>query len=360
MDVIKATAAYERWLRGETEVVDRDLRYKHACMDASLFAFFRATFYRWVPLWQATCGELTKAPALLGVGDLHIENFGSWSDSEGRLVWGVNDVDEATTMPYAVDLVRLATSALVARREDHLAIAPDDACAAILEGYVDGLEDGGGAFVLEEEHPGLRAWALAADRAPPKFWAKLVAFRTVRAPPAVQKMLAASLPDRRLTFRTVHRISGLGSLGRPRYVAIASWAGANVAREAKPMLRSAYGWALGRSDGRWRGADLLKTAIRCPDPGIRYVDRWQVRRLAPYCSRIELSSLPKTRDEHRLLHAMGRETANLHLGTRQAKAPVLRHLGRQKDSWLERAARAMLKATKADWKAWRARRRAVS
>jgi len=360
MDVIKATAAYEKWLRTETDVVDRDLRHKHACMDESLLSFFRATFYRWVPLWQATCADLTHAPALLAVGDLHIENFGSWRDSEGRLVWGVNDVDEATITPYALDLVRLATSALLARREDHLAIAPDDACEAVLEGYVDGLEDGGGAFVLEEEHPGLRAWALAADRAPPKFWAKLSAFRTVRAPAAVQKLLTTSLPDRGLGFRTVHRISGLGSLGRPRYVALASWTGAYVAREAKPMLRSAYGWALGRGDGRLRGPELLKAAIRCPDPGVRYVDGWQIRRLAPHCSRIELSSLPKTRDERRLLHAMGRETANLHLATRQAKALVLRHLGRQEDIWLERAARAMAKATKADWKAWRARRKAPS
>jgi len=360
MDVIKATATYERWLKGETDVVDRDLRHKHDCMDTSLFAFFRATFYRWVPLWQAACADLTKAPALLGVGDLHVENFGTWRDSEGRLAWGVNDIDEATTMPYALDLVRLATSALLARREDHLSIAPDNACEAILDGYVQALKDDGGAFVLEEEHPGLRAWALSADRAPPKFWAKLAAFRTVRAPAEVAKLLAASLPERDLDFRTMHRMAGVGSLGRPRYVALAAWAGANIAREAKPMLPSAYDWALGHGDRRWRGAALLKRAVRCPDPGVRHVDGWQLRRLAPHCSHIELSALPETRDEHRLLHAMGRETANVHLGTRSAKPAVLRHLARQKDNWLERAARAMVKATKGDWKEWRAHRRTAS
>ena len=31
----------------------------------------------------------------LSVGDLHVENFGTWRDSEGRLIWGINDFDEA-------------------------------------------------------------------------------------------------------------------------------------------------------------------------------------------------------------------------------------------------------------------------
>ena len=48
---------------------------------------------------------------MLAVGDIHIENFGTWRDNDGRLIWGVNDFDEAAEMPYALDLVRLTTSA---------------------------------------------------------------------------------------------------------------------------------------------------------------------------------------------------------------------------------------------------------
>ena len=48
---------------------------------------------------------------MLGVGDLHVENFGTWRDAEGRLIWGINDFDEACPMPYTIDLVRLAASA---------------------------------------------------------------------------------------------------------------------------------------------------------------------------------------------------------------------------------------------------------
>jgi len=38
------------------------------------------------------------------------KNFGTWRDGDGRLVWGVNDFDEAAVMPYPLDLVRLAAS----------------------------------------------------------------------------------------------------------------------------------------------------------------------------------------------------------------------------------------------------------
>jgi hypothetical protein len=47
----------------------------------------------------------------MAVGDLHLENFGIWRDAEGRLVWGVNDFDEAHPMAFTNDLVRLAVSA---------------------------------------------------------------------------------------------------------------------------------------------------------------------------------------------------------------------------------------------------------
>ena len=60
--------------------------------------------------------DLATGPEVLAVGYLHIENFGTWRDAEGRLVWGINDFDEACRMPYAIDLVRLAASAVIAAR----------------------------------------------------------------------------------------------------------------------------------------------------------------------------------------------------------------------------------------------------
>lgn len=355
MDVIKATAAYEKWMRGKVAVVEADLRRKHAAMADNLFAFFRATFYRWAALWPEICPDLDRAPVLRAVGDLHVENFGTWRDHEGRLVWGLNDVDEASMMPYTIDLVRLATSALLARREGHLLLKPRQTCAAVLDGYAAALKTGGAPFVLEEEHPGLRAWAMSAERDPERFWAKVEAFKAVQAPAHVHALLQAALPYRRLKTRVVHRISGLGSLGRPRYAALASWRSAMVAREAKACLPSAYDWVLGRTASRFHGAAILDNAVRCPDPYFRFSDGWLIRRIGPHCSRIDVSWLPQQRDEARLLHAMGHETANVHLGSKSMRAEILRHLAKQPEDWLLAAARAMVKATKAEWKAWRAK-----
>src|SRR6202040_1164104 len=90
------------------------LELKHKRMAEGPFPFLRATFYRWAQLWPELCPRLAATPRGLGVGDLHVENFGTWRDSEGRLIWGVNDFDEACSLPYANDLVRLAVSAQLA------------------------------------------------------------------------------------------------------------------------------------------------------------------------------------------------------------------------------------------------------
>ena len=83
-----------------------------------------------------------RGPQVLSVGDLHVENFGTWRNAEGRMVWGINDFDEAYPMAYTNDLVRLAASACLAIRQDALKLDPDDACHAI-RGLRRGMEKGG-------------------------------------------------------------------------------------------------------------------------------------------------------------------------------------------------------------------------
>jgi uncharacterized protein (DUF2252 family) len=139
---------YERWLHKRIDVVEPDLELKHERMSSSLFAFLRATFYRWVPLWLEVCSDLAKVPQVLDVGDLHVENFGTWRDTEGRLVWGVNDFDEVARMPYAVDLTRLVTSAIIAKQENELTIEATVAARSVLEGYSKSLDSGGKRLLL--------------------------------------------------------------------------------------------------------------------------------------------------------------------------------------------------------------------
>jgi Uncharacterized protein conserved in bacteria (DUF2252) len=117
--IIMATIDYEQWLKKRIDVVVPDLQLKHETMAGSLFAFLRATFYRWVSLWQEVCPDLTETPRVLTVGDLHVENFGTWRDTEGRLVWGVDDFDEVARMPYAVDLLRLVPSRIGSSFDPH-------------------------------------------------------------------------------------------------------------------------------------------------------------------------------------------------------------------------------------------------
>ena len=56
------------------------------------------------------------------------------------------------------------------------------------------------------------------------------------------------------------------------------------------MAPSATFWA-GESKGRTdiNYQTILRQAVRCPDPFVQQHGRWIVRRLAPYCSRIELT-----------------------------------------------------------------------
>jgi uncharacterized protein (DUF2252 family) len=101
MNIVKATNQFESWLGQRTELIKKDIRLKHSNMFAAAFPFLRATYYRWAQIWPLVCPELAKGPQILAVGDLHVENFGTWRDSEGRLIWGVNDFDEAYPLSYA-------------------------------------------------------------------------------------------------------------------------------------------------------------------------------------------------------------------------------------------------------------------
>src|SRR5579871_2749585 len=245
MNIIKATRKYEAWLRQHTLVCEPDLRLKHRHMRESLFMFLRATFYRWVQLWPDVCPDVAAAPTVLAVGDLHVENFGTWRDAEGRLIWGVNDFDEAYEMAYTNDLVRLAASAIVAIQENHLSLSKKSACEAIVAGYESNLKAGGQAYVLEEQHDWLRRIALNELRDPVHFWKKMDSLKPVKGsiPLAAAEALQHLLPEGNLPCRFVHRIAGLGSLGHQRLVALAEWRGGRIAREAKALVPSSCYWA---------------------------------------------------------------------------------------------------------------------
>jgi uncharacterized protein (DUF2252 family) len=111
-------------------------------MRASAFAFLRGSAGAFYQLLRdvPSLGRGPGGRAWL-TGDLHVQNFGAYrTDDAGsgaaRVVFGPNDFDEACIGPVHLDLVRLATSWLLALDERSLS-APHRvaSCSLLLEGW---------------------------------------------------------------------------------------------------------------------------------------------------------------------------------------------------------------------------------
>ena len=358
MNIVSSTARYDDWLSGCVRPIAADVRLKHQMMRDDRFSFFRATFYRWAQLWRALPSPITDAPTVHGVGDAHVENFGTWRDREGRLVWGVNDFDESATLPYTNDLVRLAASGLMARERGLVRTSPENMLAAMLLGYQRSLSLGGSPLVIEERNTWLRQLAEGGARAPHRYWEKLTAIPRWRGlVPKRAAELLYDVPKDARQIRIIHRISGAGSLGRPRLAALFEWRGGYLAREVKARAPSAWIWAASPAPA----TDITvlpriwKRAARCPDPYLKATRHWVFRRLAPDCSRIDLPDLPRKRQEVALFRAMGWDIANIHLGSKSV-ASVRQHLAALDQHWLNRASEFMHSALLSEFREWKRHR----
>jgi len=174
MGIVESTEAYKGFLREEMgdEVVGEGLAEKHREMAGEApFPFLRATYWRWAERVPEIADELAGTPSVLAVGDIHLENFGTWRDADGRLVWGVNDYDEAAEMPYVLDLLRLATSAVLACTKDctpNLTVI----AGSILDGYRKGLNEPK-PLILDRKLEWLRTLVIVPEEARHDFWDKL-------------------------------------------------------------------------------------------------------------------------------------------------------------------------------------------
>lgn len=351
MNIREATLNYEAWMKKCSAIVDADLRNKHQQMRDDLFCFFRGTYYRWAQLFPEVCPELFHSPKVLATGDLHVGSFGTWRDGEGRLSWGVDDFDEAFPMSYANDLVRLAASAKILIDEGDLKIKLKPACAAILEGYEKTLLSGGRPFVLAEESTYLLTLGIRAIKPAKDFWGKLKHLPAVSGalPKNLKAALEKSLPPK-VKYKLVRREAGVGSLGQPRFVAIADWCGGSIAREAKALVPSASVWIAGKVEGGQNYYQkAISGAVRSKDPFQRTVNGWLIRRLSPDSNPIEITDLPRGSDEETLLHAMGTEAANVHLGSEKSVSQVLKDLRKKKPNWIRAAAKDMAQAMEHEW-----------
>ena len=361
MDIVESTRRFETWLRRKIPVVEADLAFKHERMRADPFLFFRATFYRWMQLWPKECPKLARTHKVLAGGDLHLENFGTWRDAEGRLAWGVNDFDEAHPMAYANDLVRLAVSSLLCLHgQPELKITSATIFNKLIEGYSAAVAAGGEPFVLMESHPKLRKMATQERRQPAEFWKRLEAKTTQvpekELPGSLRRYFRKFLPKgAEPSYRVVKTPKGLGSLGRRRFLALTMWEGGMMAREGKDVVPSAYLWASGERTGQgnpWL-EKTVRAAVRCADPYYIVKGRWLVRRLGPFCSRIDIEEVKHHEDLALLHRCMGWETANIHLGTPKVRKVLARSLDRLPKAWLSDASQLLFEKSLKDWQTFK-------
>jgi len=348
----ESARAYERWLKEQLrgEIVAKDLARKHKKMRESAFVFFRAAYWRWAETILEICPEFADAPNVLAVGDIHLENYGTWRDAEGRLAWGVNDFDEAAEMPYALDLVRLAASALLAGAGRGLVM--ETACAAILQGYVQGLR-APKPISLDRDYAWLMRLVDAGERERAKFWKKIEDAHKKTAPKRYRAALLKAMPVPRLAIRTAPRTAGAGSLGRPRWIGVAEWRGAPVVREAKALAMSAWARVHAPKSGKIRAGEIANGRFHSLDPWYAIDKGLVVRRLSPNNRKIEAEAGGPKLFSGDMLQLMGFELANLHLGVGDRHSAITRDLKRRKSGWLAEAAKRAAKACTHDFNDWR-------
>lgn len=358
----KAARRHEKWLSSYCRLDRKGLARKEEKMRESAFAFLRGTFFRWPHYLQAAEPRILQAPRVLCVGDIHLENYGTWRDDEGRLVWGINDFDEAGELPFTSDLVRLAASALLEDskqrgKQKRPGLSGKAAVAAIAAGYKQGLGGQPEPFVLEDHYPTLRNLAIVKGKDAVREWQKIRQDGEVKArslDPSLHDLLLTCLPSGTAKVHIYWRRAGLGSLGLPRYVAVGTWYGGLVAREAKAAAPSALCMprtGIANPLVEYRRIEAL--GFRARDPHLRLSDRWVVRRLSPEARKIEIAEIEDVTDQQDLLGAMGRELANIHRGTAGTAAQLARSLAKLPKNWLHRAAAAAAERVIEDYEAFR-------
>jgi uncharacterized protein (DUF2252 family) len=322
------------------------LRFKVARMAESPFAFFRGTFHLFArdvlervqdagPLFSGTGPELDL------VGDIHSENYGTYKAQDDLVHYDVNDFDETTTGRFDFDVCRAAVSWFLAARDrgDALADAMQTTLggvAAYLHTLTHLLKKGKAADLdVSEAHPSDSApvnelvhAGAAAKRA--AFIGRLTEragkgrrlVRTARmfnlpdderaraerllADYLGRRPAAAHKDDYYRVEDVCGRVSGIGSMGRFRYLLLLSGKGSeegrNVLLEFKEARPSAYDVRRNRDTGAAALASRAERVIAvqrlsqagssahlgfCVDGGASF----QAREIGPPDARVDTKAL---------------------------------------------------------------------
>jgi uncharacterized protein (DUF2252 family) len=323
------------------------LRYKIARMFDGPFAFFRGTFHLFAR--DVLAGLSLPLPLFSGpgvemdlVGDIHSENYGTFKAEDGLVHYDINDFDETTTGRFDFDVCRLATSHFLAARDrgDPLELSVRATLAGltaytILLRRLLGKSKPAGLDVSEQNRSGCEAIdGLISDSVRAKraaFINRLTEVKTGKrtivrsakyfnlSPAETEQALRVlgdyrtrhpNLSDKKDGFFEVEdvcgRVSGIGSMGRLRYVALLAGKGSagarNVLLEFKEARPSAYDLYRDRERDEAASTRRAERVIEVQRQSQASVNRFlgfavdgelsfQVRILGPHDARIEAKTL---------------------------------------------------------------------
>lgn len=339
---------YEHWLRQHIPVHDRELAHKHEEMAADELRFLRGSYFLWLIRVAEQVPEALTHTRVPVVGDLHVENFGTWRDGEQVRRWGVNDLDELARGSWVLDLLRLAASAVIA---PHIALGEDEICSTLLDTWRTAVPRE--SLDLEEPGAGHLRHLVPAFASPAKFYAALADGPRAIVPADVAAA-AGRIAEVGWTPKWHVHVAGTGSLGHPRAVGVGPAADRmSHAREVKQLGPGTAVWAAGRVSSMPIPDEVLYDRVMLSTSGSAGAarwDDWQIRDLAPDVVRIELGGL-HAKDAGRLLRSMARAAVDVHgaeaAALQRARADVLDH-----DDFVEMV-RTMVRSTKSDWVAYR-------
>ncbi|MEN2740795.1 DUF2252 domain-containing protein [Microbacterium sp. X-17] len=170
-------------------------------MLANPFTFYRGT----AGLMALDLGRAPHSGILVpSCGDAHISNFGFFASPERRIVFDLNDFDEAAAAPWEWDVKRMLASAVIGGR--HAGYAPEfieEACLQGFQAYARALRE------------------LVADSAVDRYFMHLsseLAGRPLSKAGTKVQAAAIAAAERRTGERAVRRATVVGEDGRLRFV----------------------------------------------------------------------------------------------------------------------------------------------
>ena len=199
----------------------------------------------------------------------------------------------------------------------------------------------------------MRPFVACSDKDRVKFWKEVDGYSAPIGPlpVKVEQGLRKSLPLGATVERFAARRKGGGSLGRPRYVAVAHWRGGRIVREAKAYVPSAWDWAHGAPGMPSRFLDLWTALYRSPDPFLAAHDGFIFRRIAADSRKVEIASDAGLGLHRKLLTAMGFELGAMH-GSANRAAAVRDAFDQLRSGWLEQASKDAALWVESDFREW--------